>query len=78
MRWQDVTIMAGSFIMALALLPSVKGKDKPALSSSLITGTITFIFCICFATLGLWLSASATFLSATMWCILAIQKLKKK
>ena len=78
MKWQDVIMMIGSFIFAIALWPSVKGKDKPALSSSLITGTVLLIFSICYATLGLWLAFSTNFLTVIMWYILAFQKFRRK
>jgi hypothetical protein len=78
MIWQDWVMMVGSFIFALALIPSVRGKDKPAVSSSIITGTVLLVFTLCYATLGLWLSFGSTFLTVIMWYVLAIQKLRMK
>jgi len=74
MTWQDTVMMVVGFGFAIALYPSVKGKDKPALSSSLITGTLLLIICVCYATLGLWLAFSSTMLTVIMWFTLAIQK----
>jgi len=78
MRWQDIIMMIGGFIFAVALVPSVRSKDKPALSSSLTTGTVLLVFCVCYATLDLWLAFSSTILTVIMWYILAYQKMKSK
>jgi len=69
--------MLGGFIFTLALIPSIKAKDKPALSTSLITGIVLAIFCIAYATMSLWLAFSAEILSTSAWFILAIQKFKQ-
>ncbi len=74
MVWQDVVISIGQWIFVVALLPSVFGKDKPALSTSLITGAVLAAFAVTFATLLFWNSAiSAAILSLT-WFVLAVQK----
>jgi hypothetical protein len=75
MIWQDWTMMVGSFVFALALLPSVLSKEKPAVSSSIITGTTLLVFTVCYATMNLWLSFSTSLLTVIMWYILAIQKI---
>ncbi len=74
MIWQDILMMVGGFIFSVALLPSVLGKEKPARSSCLITGTILTSYVVAMATLGLWLSAGATVLTATMWFVLLLQR----
>lgn len=76
MIWQDILMMVGGFILSIALLPSVLGKDKPAKSSCLITGGILASYVVAMATLGLYLSASATALTTTMWFILLFQRRK--
>ena len=74
MIWQDVLMMIGGFGFAIALLPSIIGKGKPAKSSCLITGGILASYVIALATLGLWLSAGATALTSAMWFVLLLQK----
>ena len=74
MIWQDVLMMLGGFGFSIGLLPSVLGKNKPAKSSCLITGIILTSYVVAMATLGLWLSAGSTTLTATMWFILLFQK----
>jgi len=76
MIWQDVLMMLGGFSFSIALLPSVLGKNKPEKSSCLITGGILAFYVVAMATLGLWLSAGATALTAAMWLILLFQRRK--
>lgn len=78
MAWQDIILSTGQYIFVIALLPSVFGKDKPALSSSLLTGTILGIFSGVYATLGLWSSTVASSAVALTWFILAWQQYRKK
>ena len=62
----------------IALLPSIFSKDKPAIATSLITGTVLTIFAFTFATLSLWLSAVSTMFVSIVWFILAFQKWRIK
>lgn len=78
MVWQDVVIGAGDYIFFIALLPSIFSRDKPALSSSLLTGTILIVFAFTFTTLHLWNSAFGSLLVGIAWFVLAIQKYRTK
>lgn len=73
MSWQDWVIGAGQFVFALALVPSVRSSQKPALATSLLTAAGLTAFGVCFATLGLWLSVAGVWSSAAMWWLLAVQ-----
>lgn len=53
MLWQDWVFAIGSLIFAAALIPSVRGQDKPALSTSLTTGSVLIIFALTYLTLSL-------------------------
>lgn len=74
MVWQDIVITIGQIIFAAALIPSIRGADKPAFSTSSITGSILAIFGITFATLQFWGSMLLSSLVAIEWFILAVQK----
>lgn len=76
MRWQDIVIAFGGFAFSLALIPSIRGKDKPPVVTSLLTGFFLYIFAICFATLKMWLSMSSEIVSGICWTILLIQKMR--
>lgn len=72
--WQDMVLAIGGFVFAFALVPSIGSKDKPALKTSVITSITLLVFCVCYATLGLWLAFTSTVVTAALWIILAIQK----
>jgi hypothetical protein len=74
MHWQDFIFTAGNIIFALALIPSILSKNKPAISTSLITGIMIYIFSLSYFSLTLWFSAIASFISGSLWLILALQK----
>lgn len=71
--WQDIVFMVGGFLFMWALWPSVFGKDKPPASTSLRTGLVLAAFCLCYATLGLWLAFISTLGTTAMWFILYFQ-----
>jgi hypothetical protein len=77
-HWQDIVLAAGSLLFAIALVPSVIGKHKPSLATSLPTGVVLCIFSATYVTLSLWYAAITTALSASLWLILAAQKALNK
>ncbi len=77
MQWQDWIFSTGSIIFSIALVPSVLGKDKPALSTSLMTGTILAIYIVAYISLSLWFSAATSVLIAGTWFLLAYQKYRQ-
>jgi len=74
MIWQDVVISVGVFVLMVALIPSLRSKNKPAKTTSLLTGVILTVYFVCFATLGLWLAAISELVLAIMWFALSIQQ----
>ena len=78
MIWQDIVITVGVFIMIFAMIPSVKGKNKPAKETSITTAIILTAYFVCFATLGLWLSAISEVILAGLWYVLFFQVLRSK
>lgn len=78
MAWQDIILTVGNYIFAIALLPSVFGPDKPALSSSLMTGTVLAIFGVVYLSLGLVSSTFSVALTSVIWFVLAYQKWRSK
>ncbi len=73
-QWQDIVIGAGQWILGIALLPTIRANDKPALSTSILTGSILLIFSATFFTLSMWNSALSAVVVSILWFILAIQK----
>lgn len=74
----DYIFTLGNAILFFALLPTVFGKEKPALKTSVMTSTILTVFGFTFLSLTLYLSAVTVLGSAALWYILAYQKWKKK
>lgn len=73
-QWQDIILTGGGYVFIIALIPSIVGKDKPAFSSSLLTGGILGAYAIVYATIGLVSAAISTALLALAWLFLAWQK----
>ena len=73
-NWQDIVLTLGSIIFLVALVPSIRSKDKPALMTSLMTGLVLFVFATTYITLDLWFSAATTALTGMLWLVLAVQK----
>jgi hypothetical protein len=78
MAWQDIVLTAGNYIFAIALLPSVFGPDKPALSSSLMTGSVLALFGVVYLSLGLVSSTFSVALTSFIWFVLAYQQWRRK
>lgn len=78
MQWQDIVISVGGVILSLALLPSVFGKDKPPLSTSLLTGVILLTFAVTYYTLSLTFAFVSVGSNGVLWMILAWQKWRYK
>lgn len=74
MAWQDIIIAIGQWVFLLALLPSIFGKDKPALATSILTGVVLAVFAVTFATLSFWTSAISSIIVSGAWFMLAAQK----
>jgi hypothetical protein len=75
MLWQDWVFSVGTWVFAIALVPTIRGKEKPPLWTSIPTAIFLTLFAFTYFSLTLWLSAFSSLLTATTWYILAIQKL---
>ncbi len=78
MSWQDIVLSVGLMMFAIALVPSVLSRDKPATSTSLMTGTVMLAFTAVYASLGLWFTTVVNFITAGLWFTLFVQKLLVK
>ena len=74
MVWQDLVLTTGSVLFIIALAPSVFSKDKPALTTSLLTGTVLAVYAVVYVTLSLWLTTVTVGFTSLTWFILAYQK----
>lgn len=77
MQWQDWIFSVGTWIFVVALIPTIRGKQKPELSTSIVTGSILAVFVITYLSLNLWLSALSNVLTSGSWFLLAYQKYRQ-
>jgi hypothetical protein len=74
MSWQDIVLSGGIIIFCIALIPSILSNNKPALTTSVVTGIFLVMFTVTYASLDLWFAAAVTALNAALWLTLAVQK----
>lgn len=75
--WQDLVFAVGSVVFLVALLPAIFGRNKPPLSTSLLTGSVLAVYAWTQATLGLDWAAGNTALLAGGWGVLALQAFRE-
>ncbi len=78
MSWQDTTIAFCQLLFLPSMLPTLFGKDKPALSTSVMNTIIVAIITFVMSTLNLWFSVITGTLTAAIWAILAYQKYREQ
>ena len=82
MVWQDLVFAVGAWIFIIALIPTIRGRGKPPLSTSVPTGLVLIVYVFTFATLNLWYSVISTGILGILWLYLGwqkhTQKLKRK
>lgn len=77
MQWQDWVLSTGTIIAISSLVPTIRGKHKPALSTSVVTTLVLVVFAFTYMSLSLWFSAISVTLGAIAWLILALQKYRQ-
>ena len=71
--WQDIVFMIGGFIFSGALIPTIIAKEKPAMSTCIMTGVVLAVFSVSYATLGLWGAFVSNSLTSSCWLTLFTQ-----
>lgn len=74
MIWQDYVFAIGAIVFIFALMPTVRGKSKPPLITSITTSIVLFVYSYNYLTLKLWFAMVTTAATATQWAVLAFQK----
>lgn len=73
--WQDWVLATLQWIFVLALIPALfDATQKPALLTSITTGTCIYIMAATYATLGLWTAVVSSLTLGSAWLILAYQR----
>lgn len=78
MRWQDFVIGAISIVFALGLVPSIRGSNKPAILTSLVTSIGLTVMGFVDLTLHLWITAVICVISGVLWGVLLWQGVKAR
>ncbi len=74
--WQDYTIAVVQVVLTMSLIPMVRQKEKPPLSSSVPTAMGLAVISFAFATLGFWFSMVSAGIPSLLWFVLVFQKSK--
>jgi hypothetical protein len=77
MTWQDIAIMAGQFVIAGSLIPSIISIHKPHVKTAVISMSVCVVFAVAFFTNGYTLSFISSLVNVGMWLTLAIQGLNE-
>ncbi len=72
--WQDIVLSISVLAFNVALLPSVAGKQKPRMATSILTALFLIPEVVVFFSLSLWYSFVMALLNAGLWSVLAIQR----
>jgi hypothetical protein len=78
MSWQDLVLTVGQVIFVIALIPTVVGKDKPALQTSVLTSAVSFSFMAVYVSLSVPFASMTAALNGSMWLVLAVQKWRER
>lgn len=74
MMWQDIVIMVACIGFSIALIPSIKGKQKPARATCLMTALFMVGIAVSHASIGLWFATTSEAVTIVLWGILLFQK----
>ncbi len=74
---QDAVFTIGTVVFTIALLPTLRDRQKPPLATS-IPITLTLVaFASSFLSLGLWFTAVATAIECGCWGAIAVQRYRQ-
>lgn len=74
MSIQDFILSAANLIFFAALFPTVRSKDKPHVITSLLTSATLYVITGTYITIDLYYAAIITFMTASLWFVIAVQK----
>lgn len=69
--WQDTVIAICQLAFLPAMLPTLKGADKPTLATSATNAGLVSVIAASLATLKLWFACITAAMMAAIWAILA-------
>ncbi|MGE0058307.1 MAG: hypothetical protein AB7P33_08530 [Dehalococcoidia bacterium] len=66
-----------TLVLGASLIPTIRGDDKPALSTGILTTVFVGVIAVTMATMGLWISAGANLLIVLAWGTISLQKYRQ-
>lgn len=75
--WQDYVFTVGTVVFAIGLIPTLKFKKYPSLSTCFTTACVMCAYSIANATLGLWLTSLSVAVTCGLWLYMALAQLKQ-
>lgn len=75
--WQDIVLSISVLAFNIALIPSLVGKQKPRMTTSLITAVFLIPQVIVFFSLSLWYSFAMALINSLLWFTLLAQAYSK-
>jgi len=73
-HWQDTLLAVCILGFNISLLPTVFGKTKPAIKTSILTSFFQSGALVAYVGLKLWYSMIMSLINLILWSILAIQQ----
>lgn len=77
-HWQDLALTIIFIVLNISLVPSVISKDKPAITTSIMTIVCLIVAVVVYFSLTLWFAAAMTIVNIALWTTLATQKILQK
>jgi hypothetical protein len=74
--WQDWILGLIGYVFALTLIPMLRQRAKPPLTTSLSTFALLMVMAVTEATLGLWNTTVSTVVTMALWGTLALQRVR--
>jgi hypothetical protein len=75
--WQDWVLALSGLILGASLVPTIRGSDKPALSTGVTTTLVITVVSVTMATMGLWLATATNVLIVLGWATITAQKYRQ-
>jgi hypothetical protein len=76
MSWQDLVMSFGGFFVAASLLPMLRAREKPPLTTSGPLVVILAAIGVALYTLDLRLAALSTVVQGALWAMIALARLR--
>ncbi|HEX5744574.1 MAG TPA: hypothetical protein VFX84_03965 [Candidatus Saccharimonadales bacterium] len=76
MVWQDYVIAVAQIGFVIALIPTLRSKNKPPVATSFMTVVLLTVISFCMLTLHLYFSAITALAIDITWLTIGIQTLK--